>query len=118
MGTADGDAGFARGGGAAAGDMVADYLNSPAAAGLEGAGCGEALIALARIRSRLAGAQAGFLARFDAAGVPRRRRHRQWGAVAAVGAGDRRLDRAAAGREVARAGRPDPPGRRRGAGGA
>jgi hypothetical protein len=50
-----------------AGDALADYLNSPAAAGLDGAGCGEALVSLGRIASRLAAAQAGFLARFDAA---------------------------------------------------
>jgi len=52
-----------------AGDMVAEYLNSPAAADLEGAGCGEALVAVGRIASRLAAAQAGLLARFDAAGA-------------------------------------------------
>jgi len=50
-----------------AGDMVAGYLNSPAAAGLDGAGCGEALITIGRIQSRLAAAQASLLARFDAA---------------------------------------------------
>jgi hypothetical protein len=50
-----------------AGDAVADYLNSPAAAELDGASCGEALIAVGRIQSRLAAAQAALLARFDAA---------------------------------------------------
>jgi hypothetical protein len=66
MGTADGGFGSVaealRAGGA-----VADYLTSPAAAGLDGAGCGEALIAIGRMQSRLAAAQAAFLARFDAA---------------------------------------------------
>src|SRR6266567_7606142 len=50
-----------------AGDMVVEYLNSPAAGELEGAACGEALVAIGRIASRLAAAQAGLLARFDAA---------------------------------------------------
>jgi len=49
------------------GDALADYLNSPAARELDGAACGEALIALGRIQSRLAAAQAGILCRFDAA---------------------------------------------------
>src|SRR6266700_7846655 len=49
-----------------AGDMVVEYLNSPAAAGLDGAGCGDALITIGRIASRLAAAQASLLARFDA----------------------------------------------------
>jgi hypothetical protein len=52
-----------------AGDAVAGYLTSAAAAGLDGAACGEALITIARIQSRLAAAQAAFLARFDAAGA-------------------------------------------------
>jgi hypothetical protein len=50
-----------------AGDAVVDYLNSPAAGQLEGSGCGEALITIGRIQSRLAAAQATLLARFDAA---------------------------------------------------
>jgi hypothetical protein len=49
------------------GDAFADYLNSPAAAGLDGAACGEALIALGGIRAKLAAAYADFLRRFDAA---------------------------------------------------
>jgi hypothetical protein len=49
------------------GDAVAEYLNSPAAAELDGTACGEALIAVGRIQSRLAAAQAGLLRRFDAA---------------------------------------------------
>jgi len=53
-----------------AGDMVAEYLNSPAAAGLEGAASGEALITIGRITSRLAAAQATLLARFDAGRRP------------------------------------------------
>jgi hypothetical protein len=76
--------GFATGGGAPAygamragpgslaealrmGNAVADYLNSPGAAGVEGAACGEALIALGGIQAKLAAAYAGFLRRFDAA---------------------------------------------------
>ena len=43
-----------------------DYLNSEAAAGLSAAACGEALIALGGIGSRLAAARAGLLRRFDA----------------------------------------------------
>jgi hypothetical protein len=52
-----------------AGEAAAAYLASPAAAGLDGAACGEALVGIGRIASRLAAAQAGFLARFDAAGA-------------------------------------------------
>jgi hypothetical protein len=76
MRTADGTpggAGFGSGGFGSvaealrAGDAVADYLTSAAAGELDGASCGEALIAVGRIASRLAAAQAAFLARFDAA---------------------------------------------------
>ncbi len=49
------------------GDAFARYLNSPAAAGLDGAACGEVLIALGGIQAKLAAAYAGFLRRFDAA---------------------------------------------------
>jgi hypothetical protein len=49
------------------GDAFADYLNSPAAAGLDGAACGELLIALGEIQAKLAAAHAEFLRRFDAA---------------------------------------------------
>ena len=49
-----------------AGTAFADYLNSPAVAGLEPAALGEALVSLAGIQSKLAVAQAGFLCRFDA----------------------------------------------------
>ena len=49
------------------GSAVADFLNSPAAAGLDGAACGEVLIALGGIQAKLAAAYAGFLRRFDAA---------------------------------------------------
>jgi hypothetical protein len=49
------------------GDMFADYLNSPAAAGLDGAACGEVMVALGGIQAKLAVAYAGFLRRFDAA---------------------------------------------------
>jgi len=45
---------------------AADYLNSPAA-GLNGAGCGEILPALAGVCDKLAAARAEFLRRFDAA---------------------------------------------------
>ena len=51
------------------GDAFADFLNSPAAAGLDGAACGEVLIALGEIQAKLAAAYAGFLRRFDAAGA-------------------------------------------------
>ena len=50
-----------------AGNAVADYLNSPGAAELDGAACGEALIALGGIQAKLAAAYAGLLRRFDAA---------------------------------------------------
>jgi hypothetical protein len=49
-----------------AGGAFADYLTSDAAAALDGAACGEALIALGRIQSKLAAAQSAFLRRFDA----------------------------------------------------
>ena len=48
-------------------DAVADYLNSPAAAALEGMACGGVLIALGGVQAKLAAAYAGFLRRFDAA---------------------------------------------------
>ena len=48
------------------GAAFADYLNSPAAADLEPAALGEALVALAEIQSKLAVANAGLLFRFDA----------------------------------------------------
>jgi Domain of unknown function (DUF222)/HNH endonuclease len=49
------------------GDAFADYLNSPAAAELDAAACGEALVALGGIQAKLAAAYAEFLRRFDAA---------------------------------------------------
>jgi hypothetical protein len=49
------------------GGAVADFLNSPAATGVDGAACGEVLIALGGIQAKLAAAYAGFLRRFDAA---------------------------------------------------
>jgi hypothetical protein len=49
-----------------AGDAFADYLTSDAAAALNGAARGEALIGLARIQSKLAAAYGGFLRGFDA----------------------------------------------------
>ncbi len=52
-----------------AGGAVADFLNSPAAAGLDGLACGEVLSALGEIQGKLAAAYAGFLRRFDAAGA-------------------------------------------------
>ena len=52
-----------------AGGAVADFLNSPAAAGLDGSACGEALTALGEIQGKLSAAYAGFLRRFDAAGA-------------------------------------------------
>jgi Domain of unknown function (DUF222) len=44
-----------------------DYLNAPDAAGLDGASCGEVLVALGEIQTKLAAAQTEFLRRFDAA---------------------------------------------------
>ena len=49
------------------GDAFADYLNSPAAAELDGAACGEVLVALGGIQAKLAAAYAELLRRFDAA---------------------------------------------------
>ena len=49
------------------GDAFARYLNSPAAAEVDGAACGEVLIALGGIQAKLAAAYADFLRRFDAA---------------------------------------------------
>jgi hypothetical protein len=51
------------------GDAFADYLNSPAAAGLDGAACGEVLIALGGIQAKLEAAYSGLLRKFDAAGA-------------------------------------------------
>src|SRR5580704_9176898 len=48
------------------GDAFADFLNSPAAAGVDGAACGEVLLALGGIQAKLAAAYADFLRRFDA----------------------------------------------------
>jgi hypothetical protein len=44
-----------------------DYLNSPAAADLDGAACGELLVGLGEVQAKLTAAHAGFLRRFDAA---------------------------------------------------
>jgi Domain of unknown function (DUF222) len=44
-----------------------DYLNTPDAADLDGAACGEALVALGEVQAKLAAAQTEFLRRFDAA---------------------------------------------------
>ncbi|MGH3282021.1 MAG: DUF222 domain-containing protein, partial [Trebonia sp.] len=44
-----------------------DYLLSPGAGDLDGAGCGEALAALSRVQAKLAAARVGLLRRFDAA---------------------------------------------------
>jgi len=49
------------------GDAFADYLNSPAAAELDGTACGEVLVALGGIQAKLAAAYAELLRRFDAA---------------------------------------------------
>ena len=49
------------------GDAFADYLNSPAAAELDGPACGEVLLALGGIQAKLAAAYAELLRRFDAA---------------------------------------------------
>src|ERR1700749_1382134 len=50
-----------------AGGAVADFLNSPAAAGLDGSACGEVLTALGEIQGKLSAAYAAFLRRFDTA---------------------------------------------------
>jgi hypothetical protein len=44
-----------------------EFLNSPAASDVDGAGCGEVLTSLAQVRDGLAAAHATFLRRFDAA---------------------------------------------------
>src|SRR5215469_941873 len=44
-----------------------DYLNSPAAADLPAAACGQALTALGEIQAKATAAHAAFLRRFDAA---------------------------------------------------
>jgi hypothetical protein len=49
------------------GDAFADYLNSPDAVEVDGAACGEVLVALGGIQAKLAAAYAAFLRRFDAA---------------------------------------------------
>ncbi len=49
------------------GNAFADYLNSPAAAEIDGAACGEVLVALGDIQTKLAAAHATLLRRFDAA---------------------------------------------------
>src|SRR5258708_23318010 len=58
----DGAAGALRMAGA-----VLDYLNSGPVADLDGAACGDLLIALGEIQAKLTAAHAGFLRRFDAA---------------------------------------------------
>jgi hypothetical protein len=50
-----------------AGGEFADFLNSPAAAELDGPACGEALTALGEIQGKLSAAYAALLRRFDAA---------------------------------------------------
>jgi hypothetical protein len=50
-----------------AGGEFADFLNSPAAAELDGPACGEALTALGEIQGKLAAAYTALLRRFDAA---------------------------------------------------
>src|ERR1700722_9871464 len=68
LGTEAGNAGF----GSVAealrlGGAFADFLNSPAAALVDGAACGEVLRALGEIQGKLSAAYAAFLRRFDAA---------------------------------------------------
>ena len=53
-----------------AGRAMTDYLNSPAARDLDGAACGEALVAIGAIVSGLGAAQNGLLRRFDAESAP------------------------------------------------
>src|SRR5580692_7348695 len=75
MCTADGSMGAGSAGFASvaealrAGGAFADFLSSPAAAGLDGPGCGEMLLALGEIQGKLAAAYASFLRRFDATGA-------------------------------------------------
>src|SRR5215469_3068166 len=47
-------------------EVSLDYLNSPAAADLPAAACGEALITLGLLRAKVTAAHAAFLRRFDA----------------------------------------------------
>ena len=47
--------------------LAVDFLNSPAAAGLPGSACGEALTALGDLQGKMAAAHAALLRRFDAA---------------------------------------------------
>ena len=51
----------------AAAGAALDYLNSAAVAGLDGAACGETLIALGEIQAKFTAAHTAFLRRFDAA---------------------------------------------------
>jgi Domain of unknown function (DUF222)/HNH endonuclease len=77
MYTADGHAGAALGPGSAGfaslaealrvGGTFADFLNSPAVAGLDGSACGDLLLTLGEIQGKLSTAYAAFLRRFDAA---------------------------------------------------
>src|SRR3984893_10944548 len=46
-----------------------DYLNSGSVVDLDGAACGDLLIALGEIQAKLTAAHAAFLRRFDAAGA-------------------------------------------------
>jgi hypothetical protein len=48
-------------------EAAIDFLNSPATRDLDGAACGEVLLALGRIQAKHAAARAEFLRRFDAA---------------------------------------------------
>src|ERR1700722_13459511 len=48
-------------------EAAMDFLNSPATRDLDGAACGEVLLALGRIQAKHAAARAEFLRRFDAA---------------------------------------------------
>ena len=50
---------------------AAEFLNSPAAEEVDGAGCGEVLAGLAGVQDKLAAANVSFLRRFDAAGAHR-----------------------------------------------
>ena len=52
----------------AAASAALDYVNQ-AVGGVDGAGCGEALLALGEIQAKVTAAQAGALRRFDAAGA-------------------------------------------------
>jgi hypothetical protein len=85
-----------------AAERAMDYLNSPAAAGLPGATCGEVLVVLGRIQAKHAAARAGFLRRFDAADAHDADGYGSSSSWLAARAGMARKDAKAAAREMRR----------------